>query len=157
VLRLFPGYVIDTGALIDLWRRRYPKDVFRTLWDKIDEMIRAGDLIAPQEVLGELAKQRDELSGWAKKQKFFINLEGEQLKWVMDIMGTFPSLVDANSTDPNADPFVIALAISRGWNVISSENPGGRSPRKRIPDVCAHYKVRCLSLLEFFREKQWNF
>jgi predicted nucleic acid-binding protein len=156
VLKLFPGYVIDTGALIDLWRRRYPRDVFRSLWDKIDEIIRAGEVIAPEEVLRELQRQHDELAAWAKKQKFFLDLDREQLDYVKDIMVKFPSLVDTRSTEPNADPFVIALAYSKGWAVISSENPGGKGPRKRIPDVCAHYDVKCMSLLDFFRDKQWT-
>lgn len=157
MLNLFPGYVIDTGALIDLWRRRYPRDVFRTLWDKVDEIIRAGELIAPEEVLGELQRQRDELAAWAKKQKCFLDLDLEQLKYVKNVMAKFQSLVDARSTDPNADPFVIALAYAKGWPVISSENPGGKGTRKKIPDVYAHYGVKCLSLLDFFRDKQWNF
>lgn len=89
MLELFPGYVIDTGALIDLWRRRYPRDVFRTLWNKIEEMIRTGELIAPQEVLVELQRQHDELSAWARGQKFFLDLDGEQLKCVTDIMARF--------------------------------------------------------------------
>jgi len=48
---LFPGYVIDTNALIDLWRRRYPRDVFPTLWQNLEALIRSGELVAPQEVL----------------------------------------------------------------------------------------------------------
>jgi len=63
---LFPGYVIDTNALIDLWRRRYPRDVFPTLWQKIEELIKSGELVAPQEVLSELQRQHDELYLWAK-------------------------------------------------------------------------------------------
>jgi len=55
---LFPGYVVDTNALIDLWRRRYPPDVFPTLWQRIEELISSGELVAPQEVLSELQKQR---------------------------------------------------------------------------------------------------
>ena len=58
---LFPGYVIDTNALIDLWRRRYPRDVFPTLWQKIEGLIKSGELVAPQEVLNELQRQHDEL------------------------------------------------------------------------------------------------
>jgi hypothetical protein len=157
VLNLFPGYVIDTGALIDLWRRRYPRDVFPTLWDNVDRMIQDGEIIAPQEVLHELEKQRDDLCAWAKKQKIFFSLDAEQLKWVKDIMSRFPSLIDPRSTDPDADPFVIALAISKGWSVISSENRAGRGQWMKIPDVCDHYGLKCLPLLDFFREKQWNF
>lgn len=157
MLELFPGYVIDTGALIDLWRRRYPRDVFRTLWNKIEEMTRTGELIAPQEVFNELQRQHDELFAWARGQKIFLDVDGEQLKYVTDIMLLFPSLVDRHSTNPNADPFVIALAMTKGRTVISSENPSRGSQRKRIPDVCAHYRIRCLYLLDFFREKQWSF
>jgi predicted nucleic acid-binding protein len=129
---LFPGYVIDTNALIDLWRRRYPRD-------------------------NELSKQHDELYLWAKKKKCFKELDTDQIAYVKDVLRVFPSLIDEKKTIPDADPFVVALALAKGWKVVTSENPGGTSPRKRIPDVCEHFSIKCLSLLEFFREKQWNF
>ena len=152
-----PGYVIDTSALVDLWRRRYPPDVFPTLWDRIEKMISAGHLVAPREVLSELQRQRDELSRWAGKQKCFQALDEEQIGHVKDIMAKFPTLIDPKKTIPDADPFVIALGLSKGWKVITTEDPGGNSLKKRIPDVCAHYGIGCLSLLEFFRENGWNF
>ncbi|KPJ53507.1 MAG: hypothetical protein AMS16_05250, partial [Planctomycetes bacterium DG_58] len=121
------------------------------------QMITGGDLVAPREVLGELKRQRDELYRWAVAQKCFLALDEEQIAYVKDIMAKFPSLVDPNKTIPDADPFVIALALAKGWKVITTEGPGGTSPRKRIPDVCRHYGINCLSLLDFFREKGWNF
>lgn len=154
---LFPGYVIDTCALIDLWRRRYPRDVFRTLWEKIEELIASGELVAPREVLSELQRQRDELYRWAKKQGFFKDLDRGQIEYVKRILKEFPSLIDARKTVADADPFVIALAWEKGWKVVSSEEPAGVSTRKRIPDVCAHYRIRCLTLLEFFRDRKWDF
>jgi hypothetical protein len=154
---LFPGYVIDTNALIDLWRRRYPRDVFPTLWQRIEGSIKSGELVAPQEVLNELQKQHDELYLWAKKQKCFKDLDRDQIECVKRILKAFPSLIDEKKTVPDADPFVIALALEKGWKVVSSENPGGASARKRIPDVCAHHRVACLTLLEFFRDQHWNF
>lgn len=154
---LFPGYVIDTNALIDLWRRRYPRDVFPTLWQKIERLIKSGEIVAPQEVLNELQRQHDELHVWAKKQKCFKDLDRDQIECVRRILKTFPALIDEKKTVPDADPFVIALAMEKGWKVVSSENPAGASTRKRIPDVCAHYRVPCLALLEFFRDQHWNF
>jgi len=154
---LFPGYVIDTSAFIDLWRRRYPRDVFPTIWQRIDELINSGELIAPDEVLGELKIQRDDLADWAKKQSLFKSLDAEQISYVQKIIGQFPNSFDPQKTTPDADPFVVALALSKGWKVITSESPGGTSPRKKIPDLCVHYKIPCLSVLEFFREKQWTF
>jgi hypothetical protein len=54
---------------------------------------------------------------------------------VKDVLQVFPSLIDEKKTTPDADPFVVALALSKGWKVVTSENPGRTSPRKRIPDV----------------------
>jgi hypothetical protein len=63
----------------------------------------------------------------------------------------FSSLVDLDKKTPDADPFFIALAISKDWTVFTSEKPstGGRP---KIPDVCKKYNMKCISLLEFFRE-----
>jgi hypothetical protein len=154
---LFPGYVIDTNALIDLWRRRYPRDVFPTLWQKIEGLIKSGELIAPQEVLNELQRQHDELYLWAKRQKCFKGLDRDQIECVKRILKASPSLIDEKKTVPDADPFVIALAVEKGWKVVSSENPAGASARKRIPDVCKDRRVPCLTLLDFFRDQHWNF
>lgn len=157
---LLPGYVIDANALIDLWRRWYARDVFVGVWRNIEGLL-GTEIVAPLQVLSELQSQRDELYGWAKRQKFFVDLDDEQRKAVNEILEDFPgnSFVNVKRTKPEADPFVVALAKVRGarWKVISSENSGGTSPRKRIPDVCARYGIKCLRLLDFFREKQWRF
>lgn len=111
---LFPGYCIDTNALIDLWRRKYAPDVFPSLWEKIESLISQGELIAPLEVLRELEKQDDELLKWAKAHKgIFRDLDYEQQLRVRNILKEFPRLVDENKETPEADPFVIALAMSK--------------------------------------------
>jgi hypothetical protein len=94
---------------------------------------------------------------WAKRQKCFKDLDRDQIECVKRILKAFPSLIDEKKTVADADPFVIALALEKGWKVVSSENPAGASLRKRIPDVCSQYKVPCLTLLEFFRDQHWNF
>ncbi|MBM4135570.1 MAG: DUF4411 family protein [Nitrospira sp.] len=163
---LFPGYCIDTNALIDLWRRRYAPDVFRSLWKNLENLISQGRLIAPREVLNELEKygdKNDELLKWVKQHKeMFKDLDDDQLNQVRDILKHFPTLVDTNKTTPEADPFVIALAMSKGWMVITSEQPANLtanpSARPKIPNVCEHFNTKCIyELLEFFREEKWVF
>jgi hypothetical protein len=63
--RLGRGYCIDTCALIDLWRRHYPPDVFPGLWEDIERLVNQGRLIAPREVLEELRGVDDEILEWA--------------------------------------------------------------------------------------------
>ncbi len=154
MLDLFPGYVIDTSALIDLWRG-CPRDVYPDLRPQIESLIASGDLIAPQEVLAELEVQRDELYEWAKQQSLFVDLDDDQIRLARSILKRFPKLVDEKKTTPDADPFVVALALSRGWKVVSSEK--GHGSGATIPDVCTHYEVQCLRLLDFFRDRKWTF
>jgi hypothetical protein len=152
---LFPGYVMDTSALIDL--KPYPKDIFKSLWQNLEALIAQGNMISPSEVLSELERQRDDLLKWAKKNKFFFDLDPDQVALVAKIEQAFPDLVDKDATTPEADPFVIALALSKGWAVITQEKPARPNARRKIPDVCSHFKIKCLSLFDFFRERKWEF
>ena len=51
---LFPKtvYCIDTSSLINL--KPYRRDIFPTIWKKLENMIKNGELIAPLEVYGEI-------------------------------------------------------------------------------------------------------
>src|ERR1035438_6830555 len=71
-------YCIDTSALVDGWIRYYPPDVFPPLWTKLEDMIHAKQLIAPDEVLKELSKKEDDLHTWAKKNDaLFLPLDSK--------------------------------------------------------------------------------
>lgn len=156
---LFLGYCIDTCSLVDLWMRFYPPDVFQTLWEKdLESLFYHGLLIAPQEVFNELNHQEDLLFDWAKKhKKMFRDLDEEQVKLVREIVKNFPKLIDSRKTTADADPFIIALAKSKGWTVITSEIPDPQRKKPKIPDVCQEYSVKCISLVEFFREQGWRY
>jgi Domain of unknown function (DUF4411) len=69
-------YVIDTSALLDGWARHYPPDVFPSLWSLIEEMIKVGELLSPDEVLGELSQKDDAVYQWAKTNStMFVPLD----------------------------------------------------------------------------------
>lgn len=38
-------YCVDTSGWLDGWQRHYPKDVFPSLWTKLDELIINGEVI----------------------------------------------------------------------------------------------------------------
>jgi hypothetical protein len=54
-------FCVDSSGWLDGWTRNYPPDVFRTLWDRIEELVDAGEIIASEEVYVELAKKDDDL------------------------------------------------------------------------------------------------
>ena len=60
---------VDTGAILDGWRRYYPPDVFPDVWTGIEELIEKGELRATEEVLVELEKRGDDIFAWAKERK----------------------------------------------------------------------------------------
>lgn len=122
--RLGRGYCIDTCALIDLWRRHYPPDVFPGLWEDIERLVNHGLLIAPREVLEELRGVDDELLEWAQRHAdMFLDPDDDQLREVRAILEDFPDLIDADKETPDADPFLIALAKTWSWTVVTSERP----------------------------------
>jgi len=57
---------IDASSLIKL-RQDFPRQVFPSVWERVEEMVRAGRLIAPDEVLQEI-KNDDVLGPWAKTE-----------------------------------------------------------------------------------------
>lgn len=158
----FPGhsYCIDTSSLIDL-ADLYPRDVFPTLWSNLAELVEEGRLVAPREVSTELEAYqgaKDEPRAWARRHpKMFRDLDEEQQKTVLRVLRKHPRLVDSLTERPEADPFVIALAVSEGCTVITSEKRSSPGGRPKIPDVCEPEGVGCVSLKEFFRERRWEF
>jgi len=151
-------YCIDTCAVIDL--RSYFPDVFPSLWTSLEGMISQGTLIAPREVFRELEGKEDEVLKWAKKNKsMFLDPDDQQLQWGSRIEEEFPGLVDPDKTTADADPFVVALAICSDAAVVTQERSVSHrtSSRVRIPDVCAHHRVDCVTLRDFFKRQGWKF
>ncbi len=161
-------YVIDTSSLID-FNIRYPMDVFPNLWNKVEDLIKRGMLIAPKEVFNEIAVGDDALKRWAKKQKrFFKELDKSQIQIVKDILKQYPSLAKPSKEGPNADPFIIALVLSlvkdpqqtlspsvKKRIIVTEEQLRGNAIK--IPFVCKSYGIDCINIVEMFRSEGWKF
>jgi len=159
-------YCIDSSALIEL-RQRYPRAIFPALWQKLSELVRAGRLIAPREVKKEVAKD-DELPSWVKhNRRVFVALTAAQVQRVGEILKRFPGLIDPTKEIPDADPFVIALALSENAenlfakHVVVTMERRSRGTKPKIPDVCTAYGVECIfgstALTELFEGEGWRF
>jgi hypothetical protein len=151
-------YVIDTSALLDGWVRYYPPDVFPSLWSYLEEMIKSGDLLSPDEVLLELGQKDDEIHKWAKANStMFVPLDEEVQNATQEILHQFPRLVGAMKDRNRADPFVIALAKVKEAIVVTGERSSGTRERPRIPNVCDQFKIGHCTLLQLIRDKNWTF
>ena len=149
---------IDTSALITAWRFHYSPDRFPSVWRRIEEVIRSGDLRASPMVLEELKVGEDDLYEWARKQAgFCVEPDDTEQEYVREIVRDFQGLVKENEDRINADPFVIAFARRHGLTVVTMEAAKGQGYQSKIPYVCSRLAVRCVDLMGFFADYGWTF
>ena len=159
-------YIFDTSAFITI-NRFYPHTFVPDLWDKLEKLIKSGNIISHEYVLNEInptTKKPDFLAEWVgDKTEIFRGITQEQTEIVRKILEKFPGLIDYKKEKDEADPWVIALAkeeiempglFKRDVIVVSQESP--RSPQK-IPAVCKHFGISYKSLFEFFESRGWIF
>lgn len=158
-------YCIDTSSLIEM-KDKYPQDTFPSVWQKMDKLYTEGRLIAPSEVRKEIEQGDDELKRWTKgKRKMFIKPNEPQFVIVSEILKKYPFLAKPEKTGPNADPWLIALAIEKNgeerkrlfpnkYIVVTEES---KTRNDRIPAVCKNYGIECINLIELFRKEGWKF
>ena len=153
-----PRYSIDTSSLVAAWAERYPPDTFPTFWNRLEELIASGLLVASKEVLRELKRRDEDLHDWFKaREDVFIEIDDDVQDIVIDLMGRYPKFVDERTGKSAGDPFVIALAAAYNPRlVVVTEEGGGSANRPKIPFVCAQEGVDCINLLEMIRELGWR-
>jgi hypothetical protein len=115
-------------------------------------------------VLDELGSKPDPLHVWAQGQPGFVLSVTQQVSdRAAALIGQFPILIDPQASKPQADPYVIALAETERWMVVTQETfaatktTGKRRKRTYIPDVCQAINVRCIDFLELMKKEGWKF
>lgn len=163
-------YVFDTSSIRAL-QHFYPS-VFRTIWQGLDGLVQAGEMISTREVFNELERQSvsQDVLKWAKTNKAIFTTPGpSELQFVAEIfkVNHFQSLIGVKQRltgAPVADPFVIACAQVKDATVVTEEGwlrpstplvpkPNGA----KIPNVCAHFKIPCVDLEGFMHRQSWAF
>ncbi len=157
------SYVVDNNVLITLMAH-HPKDkpAYQAIWDEIESLIKQKKIFSTMVVYEEMMRylgKDDRLKKWAKshKKRFFISPDEETWHLAQDIIKRFPDLLDKKKLqtgEPDADPFLIALAKSEGATIITQER---KDLLNRIPMVALHYKVKSMDLYEFFEERKLKF
>ena len=146
------AFCVDTSGWLDGWHRHYPRDVFPSLWQNVEQRVSGSDIIASEEVYVEVQKKDDDLHEWMKQRKFMLIPADESIqRRVADVLATYPRLVDTLKGRSQADPFVIATAVETGSIVVTGESVG-TATRPRIPFVCQQLGIRRITFLDMIRE-----
>lgn len=153
-------YCIDTSGLLDGYKRYYPPDVFHGLWENVDDLIAAGELISPEEVLNDLRVGDDDVFAWANaRAEMFVPLDEPIQIATAEVLAVYVDWIPADRSRNVADAFVVALARVRNCPVVSGEH-WSNSPnpaRVKIPNVCDGLGMRHMTFLEMVRELGWAF
>jgi len=159
--RLFESkiYCIDASSIINLFHPRglpyppYPSDIFEGLWQKLEEVIRNGQLISHITVFKEISKRDDEAKKWCQKHKvIFKDIDDCQVEQIEEIKTKYSKSywkAEINRKGQEwADPWVIALAICEEAIIVSDE----RNSPDKIPYIANHFGINTLNLMGFFKD-----
>lgn len=155
-------YSVDTNVFMDWQYRYYPTDIFHSLLDKVDVLLKENRFVSPALVKEELEQVgTDDLMKWAKARSgLFIPLD-EVLAEAQKIQNQFPGLLDPKYEYEEADAYVIALAKIKDGVVISQETSAAekRNPKRThfVPDVCRELGIPCFNFLGLMRREKWKF
>lgn len=172
-------YCIDTSVFV--WVNRYYN--FKQSWELLEELFKSNKVLSHIYVFDELTNEstnQDFVSTWLKpKKEYFTNISKRQTELVAQVLTRFPHLIKAKNEKNQADPWLVALAKETEENILESNKqhvlfPIDKKKKKeiiiiscekvdhpsRIPAVCNHFKIKHMSLLEFFEDNglvlQWT-
>lgn len=155
------SYVFDNGPLSALFRNYY-RSRFPSLWQRFDQLVDAGRLVSTREVFREIEDSSIEsLLAWAKdNRELFATPTAEEGAFVAKIYAVphFQQNIEQKKLlrgGKVADAFVIARAACESRTVVTTELM--RPNAVKIPNICRHFGVKCLSLADFMEAEGWTF
>ena len=154
-------YVFDNSPLSTLFRNYY-RDRFPSLWQRFDDLAINGDIVSTREVLREIEDRPIEsLREWAAQNgELFTTPNAEEGTFVARIYAVqhFQQNRERQKIlrgGRNADPFVIAKAVVTGRAVVTMEKLQPNAAK--IPNICNHFGILCMSLEDFMEAEGWEF
>jgi hypothetical protein len=153
-------YWIDSNVFIEAHGNLFRPKIVPGFWKHIDAKLADGTVKSSCLVYRELAGYGDELSNWVKTRKqsglcMPITSEVEDnFKKIAEYVANTYDEPNANEFLAGADGWVIAHAMATKGTVVSQESAKHPNARKaRIPDVCDHFGVKCIKVIDMLEEQ----
>lgn len=154
-------YVFDTSPLSTLFKNYYRKR-FPSLWSQFDDLIDNHQIVSTREALREINDgSNKDLREWSDLNRDIFTtpnaIEGAFVGRIYSVTH-FQQNIEQQKLlkgGKNADPFIIAKAFSEKGTVVTLEM--FKPNASKIPNICNHFKVPCITLEEFMEEEGWVF
>jgi hypothetical protein len=155
------SYVFDNSPLSALFRNFY-RSRFPSLWQRFDGLIDGSEIVSTREVFREIEDGPIEsLREWATQHRsLFATPTAAEGAFVTRIYAIkhFQQNIEQQKIlrgGRNADPFVVAKAAVEDRAVVTIETL--KPNAAKIPNICEHFNVECLSLEQFMEREGWTF
>ena len=154
-------YVFDNSPLSVL-HKNYYRSRFPTLWNNFDQLVASGGIASTREVAREIEDSSiAPLREWTKNNSSIFTIptaeEGAFVATIYSI-AHFQQNIEQQKLlrgGRNADPFVIAKAAINKLTVVTMELP--KPNGTKIPNICKHFSIPCLTLEQFMESEGWQF
>lgn len=162
-------YVLDTSVLTQAHRVYYTFDIAPAFWNFLIDTAKARKIISIDRVSDEILKGKDDLAEWAKNRFSFAfeNIKndsdvlinyGNLMKWANEQSQFTQAAKDEFARVNNADPWIIAYAMSKNSVVVPQEVLNKEIKRKiPIPNVCDAFNVKYINTFALLRELNFRF
>ncbi len=155
------SYVFDTSPLSALFKNFYRRR-FPSLWERFDDLVANGHIVSTREVSREIEDgATEDLRDWAAHHQDLFTVptaaEGTLVARIYAVPH-FQQNIEQQKIlkgGKNADAFVIAKAGVVHGTVVTMELL--KPHAAKIPNICEHFSIPCLSLEEFMEEEGWQF
>lgn len=149
-------YVIDTNLLVSANRHDFPLDSMPDFWNHLVQLGTQGNVIIPEAVYEEIGKGNDELPGWlAKHKSVFYKPTAAAIHLIGQVANAYgPGVTEKQLEILQADPYVIAHALTCGATVVSDEAQSNATALHniKIPTVCSALSVNYMRFPRFVWE-----
>jgi len=158
-------YLLDANVLIDADRDYYPLDDVPEFWEWVIYRGQQNHMKMCAEVYDEITKGTGKLVTWLKQKdakNALLLIEDSNPATVNRVVveGYAPDLTDIEIEKLGCDPFLIAHALKDSMNrfVVSAETsaPSRTRHNRKVPDVCADFKIRCRTKFELTKDLQFS-
>lgn len=161
-------YLLDTNIYISFYDRYYPKENFPTFWEEFTKVLNT-NIVIPKIVTNETYQ-----SEWFVKEFLANNYTkglldhktyGEEWGSVLQHINSSDfykenALISERgwANDTIADGWLIAIAKKEQLTIVTDETKNANlnrvNPSKtcKIPDIASDLGVKCITMLDFFKE-----
>jgi Domain of unknown function (DUF4411) len=150
-------YLLDADTVIRADSTFYPLKRFPIFWQWLRHNGTAGNVKIPLEQYEEVTAGQGQLVDWLKEKEnrealLFLEEIDPSLVATVTAEGYAADLDETEQEAVGRDPFLIAYGVAAAHSrcVVSFEvsAPSKKRANRKVPDVCAHFGVKCITLFE---------